>query len=191
MVVARHSPSTRMAPCGLQLRSFSARIGHHEPSTRYSISSASSHSLRIFERSLGRGGQLTTRLGVPRPPNSPALPSFWMPPGTSHFSLQQQLHRPDYRGPGALNSLPWPQAPAGAEPQAGHAHGTARGGGAKCTKPGPQLPTRAGDVGAAGVLPSLPLWAPPGVHACLCGDVTVYLCMCAHVCMDACVQVRT
>lgn len=54
---ARDSPSTRMGHWGLQLRSFSARIGHHEPSTRYSISSASSHSLRILERSLGTEGR--------------------------------------------------------------------------------------------------------------------------------------
>lgn len=47
------SPSTRMGQWGLQLCSRSARIGHHEPSTRYSISSASLHSLRILERSLG------------------------------------------------------------------------------------------------------------------------------------------
>lgn len=48
----RDSPSTRMGPCGLQLGSFSARIGRQEPSAKNSISSASSHSLRIFDSSL-------------------------------------------------------------------------------------------------------------------------------------------
>lgn len=62
-----------MGHWGLQLRSFSARIGHHEPSTRYSISSASSHSLRILERSLeGRGADSWAGRAAPSPPRPAA-----------------------------------------------------------------------------------------------------------------------
>lgn len=94
----RDSPSTRMGHWGLQLRSFSARIGHHEPSTRYSISSASSHSLRILERSLGTEGDTGELILRPAEPH-PAPPDSGGMLTKPLSSLQKKFHESTSQAP--------------------------------------------------------------------------------------------